>query len=832
MFAVAVLCAGDARAEVRRLAFPPAFNPDTFNNVRVHPSAPVAFVASRETDTVFAFDPRSGAVLGWVEAGDGPLFISLTEREGRSLAAVTCAGTLGAPRPHVAVLDVTDPARMSVVARAHFPEGYGYLFAYRSATFTPDGAALVVAASESETARGLLLTYDVVSGEELGRVPIGFAPSFTAVVARADRTLVAVAHATGPRGRVTVVDVTDPAAPRVHARAALPRGSSLFSSNDIAIGADGRTAYVASGDGNAVYALDLDTGRVLSRTPSGLFPTNVVGFEQDGAPRLLVLAEVSASVLLYDVADPATPRLLTQYRAPATLLDAPPVVSADGRTAYATAVDGDRVYSVDLATGDLNYLISAGESPSSTAVWNGADGQYVCVYGAGSRDVTCLRAGPVGFQLAGRFAGPAGAVKFGVQQNLALTADGRYAFAASRETGELLAVDVERAELAGRVHVGLRPSQIALAEDPGSGRRRVAVVGAGDSSVTFVDASDPARMVVTGAARLEAAAPFFLSYTTVAFTGDGGTVFVADGVQFVYAIDAAAAQVVGAIGAGFNPVTIAMREEAGQRRLAVLSASNDGPALTVLDATSPAAMTRVASFEMPRGTVAALNNVPRFTADGRHVVVGASLSDDLFVVDAATGALSGALAGTDAVRPATFSEGGVQKFAAVNLGSAPTRLYRLRRSGAPREAASLGNVEGGYFVVANDATVDPDGAVGFVPNYGRGSLLTFDPRTGALTGELPLGAGPGQAAIDRGGGRVVAIEINGTSSSVLVADLAEVGPPPASGRPARAGASREASGLRTAAPDAAGPEPGRAGPATFSTPQRRVVTWERRSRRR
>ena len=66
-----------------------------------------------------------------------------------------------------------------------------------------------------------------------------------------------------------------------------------------------------------------------------------------------------------------------------------------------------------------------------------AGGPYVCVYGARSRDVTCLRAGPTGFHLAGRFAGPQNAVKFGVQQNLALTADGRYAFAASPETGEV-----------------------------------------------------------------------------------------------------------------------------------------------------------------------------------------------------------------------------------------------------------------------------------------------------------------------------------------------------------------------------------------------------------
>src|SRR5687768_5406536 len=83
-----VLLLGTAvEAAPRRVSFPTAFRPDSLNSVTVSPSAPVAFTASRETDTVFAFDPRTGARLGQVEVGDGPLFVQLREVAGKRTLA-------------------------------------------------------------------------------------------------------------------------------------------------------------------------------------------------------------------------------------------------------------------------------------------------------------------------------------------------------------------------------------------------------------------------------------------------------------------------------------------------------------------------------------------------------------------------------------------------------------------------------------------------------------------------------------------------------------------------------------------------------------------------
>src|SRR5688572_9442895 len=109
------------RAETRAVDLAAAFRPHGLNNVAPSATDPVAFVGSRETDTLYAFDPRTGAEVGRLEIGDGPMYVELLERPGSRLLAVSCDGFYGDPSNFVAFVDATDPAHMRVVGRAELP---------------------------------------------------------------------------------------------------------------------------------------------------------------------------------------------------------------------------------------------------------------------------------------------------------------------------------------------------------------------------------------------------------------------------------------------------------------------------------------------------------------------------------------------------------------------------------------------------------------------------------------------------------------------------------------------------------------------------------------
>jgi WD40 repeat protein len=643
------------------------------------------------------------------------------------------------------------------------------------------------------------------------------------------KTLFAVAHATTPRGRVTVVDVTNPAALTVVSTVTLPKRASVFNVNDVALTPDGRTGFVASSDGNALFSFDAATGAVLSRTYAGTGPASVRLVSPGGSPRLVVTSELLGDLLVFDVADPASPKLAVTFDSPSSYLDEPPALSSDGRLAICTSADGNRVSAVDVATGALVATMATGKRPIASALWEGPEGRFALVLGGESRTVSSLKLAPSGFQPSGTFSGPEGAVTFSLYQNVVVSDDGEVAFLASRSTSELLAVDLDSAALVGRVAVGGGPSQVAVARDR-QGRLRVAVLSADDATLAIVDATDPTNMAVAGTAPINGPYPSLLEYTNVVFSGDGSTAFVANASQFVYAVDAATAEVLGVVGTGFIPMTLALREDAGKRSLAVLNVQAGATSIAIVDATEPRAMSVRAKYEAPQSLEVALNNVPAFTQDGRHVIVGASFSRKVLAVDVATGTLAGTADGSSAVRPATFADGARQKFAAVNLGPSPTTFFRLSKRGAPRAAGAFEPPDGSYFVAGNHPLVGPDGASGIVANYGRGSLLAFDPRTGNVTGEIALGGGPGDVAVDWTRGRAVAIEANGTASAVIISDLTSEALATARSahgstpRPTRGRLRRTDIGLRS--PNGGTGAESAERRATFSPTSKRVKLWQ------
>ena len=764
--------ASPALAETRAVTFPTALKPNTLNNVAVSRMAPVAFIGSRDTDTVFAFDPRTGTAIGQVEVADGPLYIEVLERAGSRMLAVSCDGFLGAASNVITFIDATEPQSMRVLRTVALPEQHVFFLGYRTLRFIDDGQVMLVTATNENTAVALLMAYDVATGSELGRVEVGFAPGSLDIGFDGTRRIVAVSQSVAPRGRVTIVDATDVGSMQVLRTIKFPRKSGLYNVNNVELSDDARFGVVATGDGNVFFTFEPASGRVLAKTVTGAFPTYSRLFTSGGAPRLLVTGENASAVFVYRMEDPAAPALLGVYDAPSVFLDVEPAISSDGSTAYAGTTDGNRIYVVDLSTGALRYQVSTGQRPISTAVWEGGGERFVCTAAANSSDVTTFRDTDGAF-IGFRFAGPAGAALFSLYQNIVIDRSGTTAYVASQRTNELLAIDIASAAVVDRIELGSKPSQLAIAETV-EGRRTVLALCFGDATLAAVDVTDPSDLRLEHQTPIETPYPFFLEFANVAVTFDGSTAFVADGNQFVYAIDVATGETRGSVGTGFIPVTTSLFEDRGQRRLAVLNASSDSTSVTVLDVTNPAAMSIVSTTPLPKNLFVALNNVPRFSVDGRFVFVGASLSEILFTIIVETGTIAGSLEKTNAVVPAAFADGATQMFAVANLGTDPTLTYRLKKSGSPRAATSIDELENGFVLVGNDPVVSADGSSGYVPNYGRSSLIAFDPRTGALRGELPLGKGPGQIAIDRASGAIAAIEVNGSASRILIGNLSDL----------------------------------------------------------
>jgi DNA-binding beta-propeller fold protein YncE len=100
--------------------------------------------------------------------------------------------------------------------------------------------------------------------------------------------------------------------------------------------------------------------------------------------------------------------------------------------------------------------------------------------------------------------------------------DGRHAFVTDAARGEVVALDVLRGRVVGRVHVGARARHVTI--DP-SGRRLWVALGSKAAELAIVDVTRPSRPRLVRLLR-----PPFLAHD-VAWTPDGRTVWVSSGDQ-------------------------------------------------------------------------------------------------------------------------------------------------------------------------------------------------------------------------------------------------------------------------------------------------------------
>src|SRR5690242_5630883 len=100
----------------RSIDLPTAFAPSNTNSIVFSKNDPLAFAASFETDSLFAFDSTTGAQLGTIATGDGAGNIALYENGARRIVAVANSAFIGLPLSSVTFIDATSPTEMKTIS--------------------------------------------------------------------------------------------------------------------------------------------------------------------------------------------------------------------------------------------------------------------------------------------------------------------------------------------------------------------------------------------------------------------------------------------------------------------------------------------------------------------------------------------------------------------------------------------------------------------------------------------------------------------------------------------------------------------------------------------
>jgi DNA-binding beta-propeller fold protein YncE len=214
------------------------------NRLLLAPNA-VALVTADDEARIAVVDVVSGRVLRSIAVIPGPRSIEATAGDALAVAAHWASGA-------VSILDAHGVRRV-----LHDFAEPRYTAAH------PSGEHVYV----TDSADSEVVAVDVARGRTLGRVRVGgWARHIT--IDAAGRTLwVGLGTASE---RVAVVDVSDPARPRLARHVRPP-----FRAHDVGFVPGGRTVWVTSGDARGIAVYDARTHEVLRRLPAGAPPQHV-----------------------------------------------------------------------------------------------------------------------------------------------------------------------------------------------------------------------------------------------------------------------------------------------------------------------------------------------------------------------------------------------------------------------------------------------------------------------------------------------------------------------------------------------------------------------------
>jgi hypothetical protein len=220
----------------------------------------VGFVAPAVGDTVVAFAVRTGETVGELRGLGAASGLSLYENGERRMLVLTFPNDPQHGQPAVvAVVDATDLATLAVTATFVLP---GTL------ELAPDARAVMARGQKIGVVPIVapvpaLISFDAETGQQVGALTLDGSPDRVTVAETGSGANVAVVSAQANEVAVLSIDESGVLLPV--STFAPPDGAPVSSANNVAFDAAGKTAYVASLRGRALFSFSVETGALVDR---------------------------------------------------------------------------------------------------------------------------------------------------------------------------------------------------------------------------------------------------------------------------------------------------------------------------------------------------------------------------------------------------------------------------------------------------------------------------------------------------------------------------------------------------------------------------------------
>jgi outer membrane protein assembly factor BamB len=320
-----------------------------------------------------------------------------------------------------------------------------------------------------------------------------------------------------------------------------------------------------------------------------------------------------------------------------------------------------------------------------------------------------------------------------------LASSGKTGFVSSVTTGAVVAFSVTSGRVISTMVVGETAGPATMIES--EGRRLIAVASANDPSaghpatVSIIDATSAKRMELRALIALPASAQITTS-TRALLTGDGRFCLIASSFEepLLYVFNVETGEAVSKLSLAGRPSEIALYESGSTRRVAIASAVSNSLSLIGLD--DEGQLSLAGRFSPPDARFDEWNN-PAFSRDGEEVYIAALTGDQLFCVDAESGALIANISIESPQRVAATEDAKGNNLVGVTRIRRPTSRHSggatiIQKQGQHLSVrAEFTTPDGIEFTHSNNLVFDSLGEVAFIGSS-SGMLFAFDTESGEL----------------------------------------------------------------------------------------------------